>query len=83
MGGGGGLKCILSSELKLNKANTSVTEVAVLVLHLSILNDIVSTKIFDERDDFDFEIVNLPFLEGDVPHSTSYEVLHFSTYHIC
>ena len=28
---------------------------------LSISNDIVSTKIYDKRDDFDFEIVNFPF----------------------
>ena len=37
-------------------------------------NDIVSTKINDKRDDFDFEIVNFTFLDGDVPHSTSYGV---------
>ena len=42
--------------------------------HLSISNDIVSTKIYDKRDDFDFEIVNFPFLDGDVPRSTSYGV---------
>ena len=47
---------------------------AFLDLHLSISNDIVSTKIFDKRDDFDFETVNFPFLEGDVPRSTSYGV---------
>ena len=29
---------------------------------------------YDKRDDFDFEIVNFPFLDGDVPCSTSYEV---------
>ena len=45
-----------------------------LDLHLSISNDIVSTKIYDKRDDFDFEIVNFPFLDGDVPRSTSYGV---------
>ena len=45
------------SELQLNKANTSDTEVAFLDLHLSISNDIVSTKIYDKRDDFDFQIV--------------------------
>ena len=39
---------------------------AFLDLHLSISNDIVSTKIYDKRDDFDFEIVNFPFLDGDV-----------------
>ena len=41
-------------ELQLNKANTSDTEAAFLDLHLSISNDIVSTKIYDKRDDFDF-----------------------------
>ena len=43
-------------------------------MHLSISNDIVSTKIYYKRDDFDFEIVNFPFLDGDVPSSTSYGV---------
>ena len=31
-------------------------------MHLSISNDNVSTKIYDKRDDFDFEIVNFTFL---------------------
>ena len=65
---------IYPSELKLNKANASDTEAAFLDFHLSISNDIVSTKIFDKRDDFDFGIVNFPFLDGDVPRSTSYGV---------
>ena len=52
---------IYPSELQLNKANTSDTEAAVFDLHLSISNDIVSTKIYYQRDDFDFEIVNFPF----------------------
>ena len=43
-------------------------------MHLSISNDIVSTKIYDKRDDFYFEIVNIQFLDGDVPRSTSYGV---------
>ena len=53
---------IYPSELQLNKANASDTEAAFLDLHFSISNDIVSTKIYDKRDDFDFEIVNFPFL---------------------
>ena len=52
---------IYPSELQLNKANTSDIEAAFLDLHLSISNDIVSTKIYDKRDDFDFEIVNFHF----------------------
>ena len=65
---------IYPSELQLNKANTSGTEAAFLDLHLSISNDIVSTQIYDKRDDFDFEIINFPFLDGDVPCSTFYGV---------
>ena len=65
---------IYPSELQLNKANASDTEAAFLDLHLSISNDIVSTKIYDKRDDFDFEIVNFPFLDGDVPCPISYGV---------
>ena len=67
---------IYPSELQLNTANTctSDTEAAFLELHLSITNAIVSTKIYDKRDDFEFEIVNFPFSDGDVPRSTSYGV---------
>ena len=65
---------IYPSELQLNKANTSDTEAAFLDLHLSISNDIVSTKFYDKRDDSDFEIVDFPFLGGDIPRSTSYGV---------
>ena len=41
-------------------------------MHLSISNDFVYTKIYDKRNDFDFEIVNFPFLDGDVLRSTPY-----------
>ena len=45
-----------------------------LDLNLSITNGIVSSKIYDKRDDFNFEMVNFPFLDEDVPHSPSYGV---------
>ena len=32
----------------------------------------MKTKIYDKRDDFDFDIMNFPFLDGDVPRSASY-----------
>ena len=41
---------------------------------MSITNGIASSKIHDKRDDFNFEIVNFPFLDGDVSRSTSYGV---------
>ena len=39
-----------------------------------ITNGTVSSKIYDEWDDFNFEIVHFPFLDGDVPRSPSYGV---------
>ena len=43
-------------------------------LNLSESNGTVSTKIYNKRDDFDFDMVNFPFLDGDVPRRTSYGV---------
>ena len=62
---------IYRTELQLNKANSSDMKAPLLDLNLSITNDIVSSKIYDKRDDFNFEIVfpiswwrcsSLPFL---------------------
>ena len=71
---------IYPSELQLNKAISSDTETAFFDLHLSISNDIVSTKFYERRDDFDFEIINFPFLDGDIPPSTSYGVLSLNSF---
>ena len=65
---------IYPSELQLNKANVSDAEASFLDLHLFISDGFVKTKIYDKRDDFDFDIVNFPFLDGDVPRSASYGV---------
>ena len=55
----GMVKQIYPPELQLNKANNTVdTEAPFLDLHLSIANGFVSSKIYDKRDDFDFDIVN-------------------------
>ena len=50
----------------------SDTEASFLDLYLSISDGFVKTKRYDKRDDFD--IVNFPFLDGDIPRSTSYGV---------
>ena len=58
---------IYPTELQLNRGTF-------LDLNLCISNGTVSTKIYDKRDDFDFDIVNFPFLDGDVPRRTSYGI---------
>ena len=65
---------IYPTELQLSRANSSDTEVHFLDLNLCIYNGTVSIKIYDKRDDFDFDIVDFLFLDGDVPRHTSYGV---------
>ena len=54
------------TELPLNRANSSDTEVLFLDLNLCISNGTVSTKIYDKRDDFDFDIFR-NFIADTVP----------------
>ena len=65
---------IYPTEFQLNRTNSSDTEAPFLDLNLCVSNSTVSTKNYDKRDDFDFNIVNFPFLDGDVPRRTSYGV---------
>ena len=65
---------IYRTKIQLNTANSSDTEAPFLDSNLSITNDLVYSKIYDKQDDFNFEIVNFPYLDGDVPRSPSYFV---------
>ena len=72
---------IYPTELQLNKANASDTEAAFLDLNLSIHNDIVSTKIYDKRDDFNFILLisrSLMAMSLNVPL-----MVYISTYSLC
>ena len=64
---------IYPTEPQLNKVNPSDTEAPFRDLVLSITYGIVSTKI-DDIYYINFEVVNFPFLDGDVPRSPSYGV---------
>ena len=53
----------------------SIVEISqFLEMDLSIYKAIVLSRINDKRDNFDFKIVNFPFLDGDVSSSLSYGV---------
>ena len=60
---------IYRAELQLNKTYSSDTEAPFWGLNLSTSNGTVYTKICDKRDDFDFDVVDFPFIDGDVPPS--------------
>ena len=65
---------IYPAELQLNEASASDTDAAFYGLNLSIHNDTVSINVYDKRNDFDFDLVNFPSLDGDVPRRPSYGV---------
>ena len=56
---------------ELNKANLSDTEAPFLDFYLTISDGFISSSIYDKRDDFDFDVVNLPFIDCDIPRATS------------
>ena len=60
---------IYPSEEQLNIASASDTKIPFLDLHLFVSNRVFSSKSYDKRHDFDFDIVN--FIAGDLPRSTS------------
>ena len=74
---------IYPPELQLNKANTSDTEAPFLDLHLSISNGFVSSKIYDKRDDFDFDIIKFPIFGWWRSPFYLLRGLYFSTYSVC
>ena len=52
--------------LQLRQANFFNSEAPVLGLDLSIRNGKVSSKLYEKQGNFNFDIVNFPFLDGDI-----------------
>ena len=66
------VKEIYPSQLTVEKANTSDDLANYLDLTFVIgSNNRLYTRLHDKRDDFDFHIVNFPFLSGNIPSSPS------------
>ena len=74
---------IYPTELQLKKANSSDTGAPFLDLNICISNGAVSTKIYDKRDDFDFDIVIFPFSGWRCPPAYLIWGIHISSYKIC
>ena len=66
---------IYPPELDIKDTTDSTTSSSYLDLLLSIdANKKLHTKLYDKRDDFDFHIVNFPFLDSNIPSSPAYGV---------
>ena len=66
---------IYPPELEIKNTTDSNKSSSYLDLLLSIdANKKLHTKLYDKRDDFDFHIVNFPFLDSNIPLSPAYGV---------
>ena len=69
------LHLIYPNELEIKDTTETVNSSSYLDLHLSINNTgRLYTKLYDKRDDFNFQIVNFPFLCSNIPTSPAYGV---------
>ena len=66
---------IYPSELEIKDTTDSLNSASYLDLHLEYDNDgTLSTCIYLKRDDFNFQIVNFPFICSNIPSSPAYGV---------
>ena len=68
------LDVIYSSELEIKDTSDSLHFVNFLDLCLRINNKQITTCLYDKRDDINFNIVNFPFLNSNIPSSPAYGV---------
>ena len=65
---------IYPAELVLNEENVNDQCGSFLDIAVNIVDKRFVTKIYDKRDDFNFEIVNYPDLSGNIPRRQAYGV---------
>ena len=65
---------IYPEELDIKETTDNSTSSSFLDLLLEFDDNRLRVKIYDKRDDFDLNIVNYPFICGNIPHSPSYGV---------
>ena len=58
---------IYPAELEVNKADTSDKETSFLDLSIKAIGSDIDIGVYNKRGDFEFPIVNFPWLSGDVP----------------
>jgi len=62
-------------ELEIKDTTDTDWSASYLDLHVEIDSEVrLRTKLYDKRDDFNFPIVNFPFICSDIPAEPAYEV---------
>ncbi len=68
------LSDIYPPEMVINKTNISVRKTTFLDLTISIYRGKFYIKLYDKRNDYNFEVINYPFLDGNIPKGQSYGI---------
>ena len=70
-------KEIYPSQLAVEKANINISDLLANYLDVTFVIDSggkLSTRLYDESDEFDFHIANFPFFSSSIPFGPSYGV---------
>ena len=68
------LSDIYPGEMIINKTNISTCKTTFLDLNISIYRGRFYVKLYDKRTDYNFEVINYPFLDGNIPKGQSYGI---------
>ena len=68
------LEFIYPRELEIKETMKTAASSSYLDCYLYIDNGMLTTRLYDKRDDFNFPIVNFPFLSSNIPSAPAYGV---------
>ena len=68
------LEFIYPRELEIKETMEIAASSSHLDFYLYIDNGKLTTRLYDKRDDFNFPIVNFPFLSSNIPSAPAYSV---------
>ena len=74
---------IYPEELQLNKENENDDSTNFLDLHIRIEDGVFTTRLFDKRDHFGFNITRLPFKDSNIPYNMFYSSIAAECLRIC
>ena len=74
---------IYPPELQLNKENVDDTSTDFLDMHIEIKDGVFTTRLFDKRDHFGFNITRLPYRDSNIPARMFYSSIAAECLRIC
>ena len=77
------IKNIYPAELELKKESQVNTSAHFLDLNIEINNSKFDSKLFDKRDDFNFDIVRMPYRNSNIPDKMFYTAASAEILRIC